>query len=222
MLDNEGKRQSLEVVTSEKDLGVIVDSDLVFREHVSQIVTKANCTLGIIRRSFRFLDRATIMLLYKALVRPVLEYGLPAWSPFYTREIEAIESVQRRATKLVPGLSELPYEERLRNLNLFSLTHRRLRGDMFFVYKYFNGLITTDHRLFELVPVGSVTRGHTYKIVKSRFKTSLRQKFFTQRSIDHWNTLPDEVVTSPTLDIFKSRLDTHWKKLPGLFNYKLC
>ena len=117
MLDSEGKHRSLEVVTSEKDLGVIVDSDLVFREHVSQIVKKANCTLGIIRRSFRFLDRATIMLLYKALVRPVLEYGLPAWSPFYTREIEAIESVQRRATKLVPGLSELPYEERLRNLN---------------------------------------------------------------------------------------------------------
>ena len=181
---------------------------------------KANCTLGIIRRSFRFLDRATIMLLYKALVRPVLEYGLPAWSPFYVREIEAIESVQRRATKLVPGLSELSYEERLQALNLFTLSHRRLRGDMFFIYKYFNGLINTDHRLFELVPAGSVTRGHTYKIVKARFNTLLRQKFFTQRSIDHWNALPHNVVNAQTLNTFKGRLDTYWKDLPGLYDFK--
>ncbi|PIK55907.1 hypothetical protein BSL78_07177 [Apostichopus japonicus] len=215
----DGGSQSLEVVNSERDLGVVVDNGLNFREHVASIVSKANSILGIIRLTFRYLDRDTVLLLYKALVRPVLEYGQPAWSPIYRRESEAIESVQRRATKLVPGLCSLPYEQRLRELNLFSLSHRRLRGDMVFVYKYLNGLIISTHDLF-IRSHGSVTRGHSYKLVKPRVNTSLRQKNFTQRSISYWNSLPEHVVNSPSLNCFKSRLDSFWKEKPGVFDFQ--
>ncbi|KAJ8024353.1 hypothetical protein HOLleu_34249 [Holothuria leucospilota] len=217
MYDYKGNHQSLEEVIFEKDLGITVDKDLNFRKHVSPIVSKANSTLGIIRRSFRYLDRNTIMLLYKALIRPILEYGLPAWSPFYKREQEAIEAVQRRATKLIPGFSELPYEVRLERLNLFSLAHRRLRGDMLFIYKYLHGLITTDHLLFTRSTI-SVTRGHLYKLDKPRFSSLRRQSFLTQRAINHWNALPELVVDSPSLDAFKWRLNRFWSNKPGLYS----
>ena len=111
----------------------------------------------------------------------------------------------------------MPYEERLKNLNLFSLAHRRLRGDMFFIYKYLHGLITTDHLLFTK-PTVSITRGHLYKLDKPRVNTLLRQRFFTQRAVDHWNALPELVVSSPSVDVFKRRLDNFWKDKPGLFS----
>ena len=125
----------LDVTNSEKDLGVYIDSELNFRDHVAKTVSKANKILGIIRRTFRYLDRTTLVLLYKTLVRPILEYGYPAWAPLNVREKDELEAVQRRATKLISTIRHLPYQDRLISLKLFSLSHRRQRGDMIFVYK---------------------------------------------------------------------------------------
>ena len=120
----------------EKDLGVIIDENLSFKEHVMQATSKANKIVGIIRRSFDYLDNKTFVLLFKSLVRPIIEYGNVVWHPQFKYLQQEIEDVQRRATKLLSHLKDLSYSERLKKLGLPSLEHRRRRGDMLDVYKY--------------------------------------------------------------------------------------
>ncbi|XP_076441767.1 uncharacterized protein LOC143280873 [Babylonia areolata] len=112
----------------EKDLGVLIDKGLTFKNHINQTTAKANRFLGVIRRSFDFLTPAVFIQLYKSLVRPVLEYGHTAWQPRHKTLCGELEDVQRRATKLIASLKDKPYPERLAALNLPSLKHRRLRG----------------------------------------------------------------------------------------------
>ena len=86
--------------------------------HIAHCVKKANQMLGMIRRSFHYKDRKTMLLLYKSMVRPHLEYAVQAWCPNKISDIKLLEGVQRRFTKCIPELSKLPYEMRLKNLNL--------------------------------------------------------------------------------------------------------
>ena len=128
----------IEHVFDEKDLGVIMDSEIAFGEHISQKVKKANSIVGIIRRSFSALHQDTFVKLFISFVRPHLEYGQAVWSPHLRKYINMIEEVQIRATKLVDGFGKLPYQERLRRLKLPTLAYRRLRGDMIETYKHFH------------------------------------------------------------------------------------
>ena len=120
-----------------------------------------------------------------------------------------LESVQRRATKLIPDLKHLEYTERLSRLNLPTLFYRRARGDMIECYKYLTGIYNVAG---ELLPRDqeSTTRGHTYKLKKPSVKTSLRQNFFSVRVVNAWNSLPEGVVAAPSLNSFKNRLDRAW------------
>ena len=104
----------LEIVDEEKDLGVIVSKDLKWDKQCSQAVKKANRMLGVIKRNFTDRSKETIMPLYKSLVRPHLEYCVPIWSPHYQKDIELVEGVQRRATKLIDEVRNLHYEERIK------------------------------------------------------------------------------------------------------------
>ena len=131
----------------ENDLGVIFDNKLSFDQHIQKKINKANQVLGIIKRTFSFLDKDTFLRLYKSLVRPHLEYANVIWNPHLIRQSAAIERVQRRATKLLPGCKNLSYEQRLRAIKLPSLKSRRLRGDMIQTYKIFNNIddLNTDY-----------------------------------------------------------------------------
>ena len=100
----------LEHSTEEKDLGVWTDDKLKFVGHVGHIIAKGGQLLGLIKRSFVHRDVDVIKTLYTALVRPHLEYANVVWHPRYKKEIEQLERVQRRATKLVCGLQHVPYE----------------------------------------------------------------------------------------------------------------
>ena len=208
---------NLNTVQQEKDLGVIIDNQLLFSEQVQKAVAKANSMLGIIRRSFEYLDEETMMFLYKAKVRPVVEYGNNVWSPRLVRDIEAVEAVQHRATKLIPGLQHLEYEERLRKLGLPTLVYRRHRGDMIQVFKYMTGKYNVETDMFP-PPTVNHTRGHKYKTQKQRCRLQVRQKFFSQRVVEKWNNLPESVVLAPSLNSFKARLDKHWRDEP--FHYE--
>ena len=128
----------LEHVPEEKDLGVILDSNLSFESHMAIIISKANQIAGLIRRSFSFLDGDLFKRLFIAFVRPHLEYAHPVCSPHLKKHINNIERVQRRATKLIDGFKHLTYQERLSKLNLPTLAFRCLRGDMIEVYKHLN------------------------------------------------------------------------------------
>ena len=116
----------LDETVCEKDLGVHVDNELKFHQHSSIAIKKANQVLGAIKESCCTRDRTTIPLLYKSMVRPLLEYGNVIWGPFYKKDIKAVKSVQRRATKLVECVKDLPYEDRLQ-VKIPSLVYRRRR-----------------------------------------------------------------------------------------------
>ena len=203
-----GSHETLELKESEieRDLGVNVDASLKFSQHVEIQVNKANRLLGLIRRSFVCLDSQTMKMLFTAIVRPHLEFANAAWSPVLERDKRLIEGVLRRATKLVHGLKNLPYEARLRDMNIPSMTYRKLRGDLIECYKVTHHIYKLQDCLLELSSNFS-TRGHNYKLEKKRCNTTLRQKFFTQRVVDRWNRLPAQVVEAPCVNTFKNNLD---------------
>ena len=125
----------IEQVKSEKDLGVIFDDKLLFREHISKNSALANRNLGLIFKSFNYLDKEVFLALYKSLVRPHLEYLTTVWSLMYKKDTMILENTQRRATKMVNSLSNVTYEERLKKLGLPTLEYRRMRADVIEVYK---------------------------------------------------------------------------------------
>ena len=115
---SDGSTVVLEESKCERDLGVMVDNKLKFGQQVDAVVLKANYQLGLIKRSFTYLDEKTLVLLYTSLVRPLLEYANVTWPVSFKKDIDKLERVQRRATSLLPHIRQLHYQDRLKILNL--------------------------------------------------------------------------------------------------------
>jgi len=125
----------LEKVVSIKDLRVIFDSRLNFWNHMQNKINMAYSMIGIIKRNFINMDMHTFALLYKSFVRTHVEHAVSVWCPYKKGDIEEIEKIQKRATKLIISLKKLSYKERLLKLKLPTLKSRRVRGDMIEVFK---------------------------------------------------------------------------------------
>ena len=146
------------------------------------------------------------MKAFVTYVRPILEYATIIWSPYHIKDINNVESVQRRFTKRIAGLRDLTYADRLNVLNIDSLEVRRLRFDLLYTYKALFSLIQVDWTsMFKFNSV-SFTRGHCYKLYAKTSRVNVRHNFFCNRVVSAWNSLPAETEHFSSYNSFKSFL----------------
>ena len=209
----------LEICEQEKDLGVTFDNNLLFDTHIQKAVNKANQMVGLIKRSFTYMDKDIFMKLYKAFVRPHLEYGNIVWNPFLKRQSKAIERVQRRATRLLNECKDMPYPERLQYLDLHSLKGRRLRGDLIETYKMINKLTDIDFEKLFVLTHSDKTRNNKGKLIMGHSKSNTRKNFLSNRIVKHWNLLPEHFKFTKNTNSFKNLVDKEWKHNNLFYEY---
>ena len=158
------KGHQLDAVMTEKDLGVIISSNLKVAEQCHEAYRKANRMLGLLKRTVNYRNPDIMVRLYKSLVRPHLEYSSPAWSPHYRKDKLLLERVQHRFTLLFDDLKLLEYQERLVKLKLWTLEERRNRADLIELFKMVKGISTVPLQTFFKLADGSCTRGHRWKL----------------------------------------------------------
>ena len=221
MHDENGLTVLLEHIGEEKDLGVIFQEDLRFDDHIQTKCKKANAMMGLIRRVFSYLDVNVFRYLYTAFVRSVIETSQSVWFPNRVGQIRMLEDVQIRATRLVDGLKDVEYEERLRILNLPSLHFRRIRGDMIECWKHFHEY---DNRVFppSFRLKNRPSRQHDFQLHQGmptgRYSKCQATSFY-YRVPRLWNKLPSSVVNAKTVNTFKNNLDEHWKNCDFRFDW---
>ena len=202
--------------TSERDLGVIVQSNLKVDMQCNKAAFEANRRLGMIKRNFGFKSRSVMLPLYKSIVRPHLDYCVQAWRPHYRKDIDKFKKVQR-ATKMVEGLEGYSYSDRLRILGLNTLETRFLRADLIEVFKIFKGFENVDPEKFFQVVGDDGRRGHVFKLFKKRCRLDVGGFTFENRVCEEWNGLDDDVVGVGSVNAFKRKLDHHLRNVKGYF-----
>jgi ribonuclease P/MRP protein subunit RPP40 len=207
----------LESVTEEKDLGVYFTSNIKPSTQCIKSAAKARRIIAMVRRNFRRMDKKDFLLIYKTYIRPHLEYCVQAWSPHLVKDVQCLERVQKAATNLVPMLRKCSYTDRLRKLGLTTLQTLRKRGDMIEVYKIMTGKErVAREQFFQLADNEHGLRGHTMKIRKHRSSLDIRKYFFSQRIVNCWNGLPQQVVDATSINSFKNALDDHWNDMDDI------
>ena len=222
--DREGNLHQVSNTESERDLGVIVSKNLKWHEHIQNIASKANRILGMLKRTFESRELELWKKLYISLVRPHLEFAVQVWNPTLQTDIDTIEKVQERATRIPSTHKNLNYTERLKSWGITSLDERRKRGDVIELYKTINGIEDIDwinpptpKALIEIPGPASSVRGHSLRINRETFNSKLRNDhaaavsarhcFFRNRVTPLWNTLSHSLVFSTTLEKFKVEYD---------------
>lgn len=203
-----------------KDLGVTVSSNLTFKVHILEKVNLAYRMLGIIKRNFYSVDTFTFLTLYKSFVRCHLEYANSVWNPCTSGLIRDIEKIQKRATKYLQCCKHMSYIDRLKFLNLPTLRYRRLRGDMIEVYRTLQNLYDPQTVPLLTRNMDSRTRGNVLKLAVQRSRLDIRKYSFCNRVVKYWNLLPNFVINSVSLNIFKTNLDKHFKQHEFYFDFE--
>jgi len=190
------------------DLGVLMDSNLLFDKHVDSIVKRAYCRIGILFKGFVSRDIQVLRQAYVAFIRPILEYASLVWSPYKLKHITAIEKIQRHFTRRIPTLHYLAYGERLALMGLETLELRRLNADLSMYYKILHGLTPLVPDDYFTVAVHNRTTRSSDKLLLSQsiFCNKALENDFFERHIKCWNALPEAVKNAPSLKLFKSLL----------------
>ena len=192
-------------------MGIILTSDLKWKQHIARIQQKAFFVAYRIFYSFTSRNWYILLKAFKSFVLPILEHNSIIWSSHLKGDIHKIESVQRFFTKKLfrrCGIGSNGYEDRLSKLSIRSLEHRRLRTDLIWTFKIINNLVDIDlEPLFKFKTSTYNLRGHSQTLEKCKANTNTALSFFTSRVVRLWNLLPDNTVNSSTVDLFKSRID---------------
>ena len=203
-----------------------MDSELKFNSHIIAKVKKANEMVGAIRRSFRYLNHGTFKLLFKSMVRSHLETAVQVWCPSSENMIELIESVQRKATEMLPNMKGKSYAERLSTLKLTTLKSRRARGDMILTWK----ILHQEHDSTVCPPLplrveqpghpAVLARLHPLTLATPSSRSALRRRTFCDRVVPVWNSLPPHVKDATSVNSFKNSIDRHWSTQAVLYDHK--
>ena len=187
----------------ERDLGSVINSNLSSSANCEQMALKANRALNLLLRSLGRFQKGSFNKLYTSYVRAHLELNIQALPPNLLKDSRTLERVQRRATKRVKGLTTKSYSDRLKELNLFSLAFRRIRGDMILTHRILNDPSHPNRGLL--------------KLQQPLVKTKQRSAAFSVRVPFIWNRLPKAVVEAPSTETFKKRFDAHTKATGRVF-----
>ena len=169
---------------------------------------KANKLMGMLRCTFTYYDTGLAKQLYTTFIRPHLEFAVAAWNPYQKGDIDRLEKVQRRATRLIPAIRELPYEARLKIMGLSPLV---LRRDLIQTYKILHGHGQVNWFSTTSFPLSTIlTRDHSLKIQEREIDNNCDQRhhFFTNRIVAKWNSLPENAVSAMSVNSFKAQFDS--------------
>ena len=200
----------LEQVQSAKYLGVTLTHDLRWHQHVMDVTAKANRTLSFLRRNLRINSEQFKCMAYTTLVRPLLEYSCTVWDPYTKEDIRLLEGVQRRAARYV--LNRYHYtasvSDMLKELGWKPLEVRRQHHRMNMMYKIINNLAAIDKVKYLTPPSRSTRYSSGSSFIIPHSGADYHKYSFFSRSVKDWNSLPTEVVSAPSIDAFKKRLES--------------
>ena len=201
----------------EKDVGVKVTSSLKPSAQCAAAAATAQSVLSQMGRSFHYRDRHIFVSLYKQYVRPHLEFATAAWSPWTEGDKAILEDVQKKAVRMVSGLSGTSYEEKLEEINLTSLEERRHQADMSQMFKIMHGVDRVTN-LFVLAASGERTTRQAADALNVRVQPArldIRKNFFTIRAASGWNKVPTAIKNARNIDSFKHLYREYRRTAPG-------
>ncbi|XP_071479335.1 uncharacterized protein B0403.1-like [Diadema antillarum] len=201
----------LDTVTSAKYLGITIETNLKWNQHISNICHKANNTLAFLRRNLRIHSTQLKTTAYQALVRPLVEHGCSVWDPYTAGCIQQLEMIQRRAARYVLNRyhNTSSVSEMLEQLGWPSLQKRReaSRGALTMLYKMHNSLVDINMDHHPIHPITRQTRTvHPYGYLVPISRTEQHKQSFFPRTVRQWNSLPQEVILAPSVEVFRHRL----------------
>ena len=208
----------------EKDLGVWMDTSMKPSKQCAAAAKAANFALGQMQRAFHYRTKSTLVPIYKAFIRPKLEFSVAAWSPWMEMDKQALEKVQERLIRLLSDAKGKTYEEKLKDVGLTTLTERRRRGDAIETFKTLNGFNRVDknqwfrieteeqrptRRNVMITEEGEKRKKNVLKVESARL--DVRKYFFNIRAANIWNEIPVDVREKNTVNGFKASYDG-WKR----------
>ena len=207
-------------VTSERDIGVIIESNMKPSLQCANAARKANALLGMLTRGLSYRTKSTFLKLYVLYIRPHLENCQVAWAPWQVGERKLLEDVQRRAFRQVSDFKSKTYALQLQEAGLMSIDRRRQRADLIQMFRVLSGTDNVDPshwftlaaREEDLISTRASTGFNNVKHQKARRES--RSNFWSLRVTQPWNSLPDWVKQSPTVFAFKRNLDEHLNSQP--------
>ena len=203
----------IEKSVEEEDLGICFQESLSPELHINRKVRNTLGILSDVRINFAYIDAEMMSKIIKSIIRPKLEYAQVVWAPHLINHSKKIERVQRTATRMIPELENLEYEDRLKRLGLESLEDRRTRGDLIQLFKFVRGFDETDIQNWIVVDNLKMTRrAHDYKLRFLTCDSDLKRTAFPNRVIQMWNRLPERVVCANSISKFKEEYDVYSKE----------